>query len=77
MIEAALTAGCGQHDEGHIYIQSREALPELPCRERGLLIDHDESRSPLGMDRQLELLQRAHEVRLPVVQARETADRIG
>ncbi|HEV8150099.1 MAG TPA: hypothetical protein VGP61_07955 [Gemmatimonadales bacterium] len=42
-----------------------------------MLIDHDESRSPLGMDRQLELLQRAHKVRLPVVQARETADWIG
>src|SRR5712692_468681 len=76
LMETALTAWFGQHDEGHIYIQSREALLELPCRERGLLIDQNEGRSPLGMDRQLELLQRAHEMRLPVVQARQTADRI-
>ncbi len=75
-MEAALTAWFGQHDEGHIYIQSREALLELPRRERGLLVDQDEVRSPPGMDRQLDLLQRAHEVRLPVVPARETADRI-
>src|SRR5438876_4583362 len=38
------------------------------------MMNHEESRSPVGRDRQLELLQRAHEVRLPVVQARETAD---